>query len=190
MLRNTLMLISIALGTTACVAPPPHQRVVYRETTRTYSDAPPATYNEAPPARTYSDAPPPRTYSEAPPPREREYADSCSHCGTVREVARVEVRQGNTGGGAVLGAIIGGLVGNQFGGGSGKAAATAVGVVGGAAVGNSIEENNARAGSGNAWRFRVALDDGHWATVTQYQNPGVHPGDRVQIRGDHIEFLR
>jgi len=187
MLRNTLMLIAVALGTTACVAPPPHQRVVYRETARTYSDAPPpSNYNE--PARTYGEAPPARTYSEAPP--AREYSDSCQHCGTVREVARVEVRQGNTGGGAVLGAIIGGLVGNQFGGGSGKAAATAVGVVGGAAVGNSIEENNARAGSGNAWRFRVALDDGHWATVTQYQNPGVHPGDRVQIRGDHIEFLR
>jgi len=189
MLRNSLMLIAVALGTSACVAPPPHQHVVYRETARTYSDAPSTgSYNDAPPPRTYSEAPPPRTYSDAPPPRE--YSDSCQHCGTVREVARVEVRQGNTGGGAVLGAIIGGLVGNQFGGGSGKAAATAVGVVGGAAVGNSIEENNARAGSGNAWRFRVALDDGHWATVTQYQNPGVHPGDRVQIRGDHIEFLR
>ena len=194
MLRNISLMIAIAMGTTACVAPPPHQHVVYRETTRSYSDAPPPnTYHEAPPPSGFSDAPPPppaRTYSEAPPPRERDYANSCAHCGTVREVERVEIRQGTTGGGAVLGAIIGGLVGNQFGGGSGKAAATAVGVVGGAAVGNSIEENNARAGSGNAWRFRVALDDGHWATVTQYQNPGVHPGDRVQIRGDHIEFLR
>lgn len=114
----------------------------------------------------------------------------CHTCGTIRDVARVELRQGTTGGGAVLGAIIGGLIGNQFGGGSGKAAATAVGVVGGAAVGNAVEEDNARAASGMAWRYRVELDDGRMATVTQYDNPGFHPGNRVVIRGDHIEALR
>jgi outer membrane lipoprotein SlyB len=113
----------------------------------------------------------------------------CQTCGTVRDVARVQIQQGTTGGGAVLGAIIGGLIGNQFGGGSGKAAATAVGVVGGAAVGNSVEASNAQAASGSAWRFRVQLDDGRMATVTQYDNPGFRPGNRVVIRGDHIEAL-
>jgi uncharacterized protein YcfJ len=49
------------------------------------------------------------------------------------------VQQPNSGGGAVLGAIVGGLVGNQFGHGSGRAAATGLGVVGGAALGNNIE---------------------------------------------------
>lgn len=44
-----------------------------------------------------------------------------------------------TGGGAVLGAIVGGAVGNSIGKGSGRAAATAIGVLGGAAVGNQIE---------------------------------------------------
>jgi len=114
----------------------------------------------------------------------------CQTCGTIREIARVEIRQGNSGGGAVLGAIIGGLVGNQFGAGSGKAAMTAAGVVGGAVAGNAIEENNAYAASGTAWRYRVQLDDGQMATVTQYDNPGFRPGNRVIIRGDHIEALR
>ena len=136
----------------------------------------------------------------APPPRERvvyhESSDQnysgryCHRCGTVRDIDQVELRQRSSGGGAVLGAIIGGVIGNQFGRGSGRAAATAVGVVGGAAIGDSVERDNARAASGYAWRFRVELDDGRWATVTQYDNPGFHPGDRVFVRGDHLETLR
>jgi outer membrane lipoprotein SlyB len=134
----------------------------------------------------------------APPPRERvvyhEGVDdrnygghNCHLCGTVRDIDQVEIRHGNSGGGAVLGAIIGGLIGNQFGKGSGRAAATAAGVVGGAAVGNAAEEDNARRASGYAWRFRVELDDGRWATVTQYENGGFRPGDRVIVRHDHLE---
>lgn len=44
-----------------------------------------------------------------------------------------------TGAGAVIGAIAGGAVGNSIGKGSGRAAATAIGVLGGAVVGNQIE---------------------------------------------------
>lgn len=171
MLRK-LALISLSLvmtaGLTACVAPPPRQRVVYHESDRTYSDRG----------------------------SDREYSDQgysghyCRFCGTVRDVDQVEIRQGTSGGGALLGAIIGGAIGNQFGRGSGRAAATAAGVIGGAAVGNSVEENDARRGSGYAWRFRVELDDGQWATVTQYDNPGFHPGDRVMVRRDHLEYAR
>jgi outer membrane lipoprotein SlyB len=111
-------------------------------------------------------------------------------CGTVRDIDQVEIRHGNSGGGAVLGAIIGGLIGNQFGRGSGRAAATAAGVIAGSAVGNAAEEDDARRASGYAWRFRVQLDDGRWATVTQFENGEFRPGDRVYIRGDHIEPLR
>lgn len=46
-----------------------------------------------------------------------------------------------TGGGAVLGAIAGGAAGNAIGGGSGRAAATAIGLIGGALLGNQIEGN-------------------------------------------------
>ena len=49
--------------------------------------------------------------------------------------------QQTTGGGAVLGAVAGGAVGNAIGGGSGRAAATALGVIGGALLGNQIEGN-------------------------------------------------
>jgi outer membrane lipoprotein SlyB len=169
MLRTTkfiALLAATTVGLSACVPPPPRHRVVYRESDRTYD-------------RRVDDR---DRYDDA------RYDDrECRFCGTVRDIERVEVRPGNSGGGAVLGAIIGGLIGNQFGHGSGRAAATAAGVVGGAAVGNSVEENNGRAYSGSAWRFHVELDDGHWARVTQADNPGFHPGDRVVIRGDHLE---
>ena len=163
MLRNlgfVLFLLAMTVGLSACVPPPPREHVVYHE--------------------------------GAPPPSENYSGNGryCHSCGTVRAIDQVQVRQGNSGGGAVLGAIIGGVIGNQFGHGSGRAAATAAGVVGGAVVGNSVEENNARAASGYAWRFRVELDDGRWATVTQYENPGFHPGDRVEVRGEHLEYAR
>ncbi len=44
-----------------------------------------------------------------------------------------------SGAGAVLGAIAGGAAGNAIGGGTGRAAATAIGLIGGAVLGNSIE---------------------------------------------------
>ena len=46
-----------------------------------------------------------------------------------------------TGGGGVLGAIAGGAAGNAIGNGSGRAAATAIGLIGGALLGNYIEGN-------------------------------------------------
>lgn len=49
------------------------------------------------------------------------------------------VQQPSSGGGALVGAIVGGLLGNTIGHGMGRAAATGVGVVAGAAVGDSIE---------------------------------------------------
>ena len=185
------LLVASTVGLTACVPPPPRQTVVYHESSdQRYAprsdEAYPPSNQAYPPANAYP-AP-----NQAYPPRSDEgYSSSrCQTCGTIRDVARVDIQHGTTGGGAVLGAIIGGLVGNQFGGGSGKAAATAVGVVGGAAAGNAIEADNARHASGSAWRYRVQLDDGRMAMVTQYDNPGFHPGNRVVIRGDHIEALR
>ncbi|MGE5167353.1 MAG: glycine zipper 2TM domain-containing protein, partial [Deltaproteobacteria bacterium] len=86
-------------------------------------------------------------------------------------------------------AIIGGLIGNQFGRGGGRAAATAAGVVGGAVAGNAIEQNDANLRSGYGWRFSVELDDRRWARVTQYDNPGFHPGDRVMVNGQRLEFM-
>ncbi len=53
--------------------------------------------------------------------------------------AQQTVQSQRSGGGAVLGAIAGGAVGNQIGSGSGRALATAIGLIGGAVLGNNIE---------------------------------------------------
>lgn len=55
------------------------------------------------------------------------------------------MQQPSSGGGAVVGAIVGGLLGNTIGHGMGRAAATGVGVIAGAAVGDSIEGRNSYA---------------------------------------------
>ena len=63
--------------------------------------------------------------------------------GVPRQVCtteQVEVQTPNSGAGAALGAIAGGALGNASGGhGAGRAAATVIGVIGGAMVGNRIE---------------------------------------------------
>lgn len=51
----------------------------------------------------------------------------------------VAVQNPTTGAGALMGAIAGGAIGNQIGGGSGRALATMAGVVGGAIMGDKIE---------------------------------------------------
>jgi len=52
------------------------------------------------------------------------------------------MQQPSSGGGALIGAIVGGLIGNTMGHGMGRAAATGVGMVAGAAVGDSVEGRN------------------------------------------------
>ena len=49
------------------------------------------------------------------------------------------VQQPSTGAGALIGGIAGGALGNQIGHGSGRAAATALGLIGGALLGNTVE---------------------------------------------------
>jgi uncharacterized protein YcfJ len=51
----------------------------------------------------------------------------------------VAVQGQKSGAGAVMGAIAGGVIGNQIGNGSGRAAATGLGVIGGAILGDRIE---------------------------------------------------
>lgn len=51
----------------------------------------------------------------------------------------VAVQQQKSGAGALIGAIAGGAMGNAIGGGSGKAAATMIGLMGGAILGDQIE---------------------------------------------------
>jgi uncharacterized protein YcfJ len=53
---------------------------------------------------------------------------------------QVAVQQPKSGAGAAIGAIAGGAMGNAIGNGAGKAAATMIGIVGGAVVGDRVEE--------------------------------------------------
>ncbi len=55
----------------------------------------------------------------------------------------VAVAQPRTGAGAAIGALAGGALGNAVGGGAGRAAATLIGVIGGAVLGDQIEGNGA-----------------------------------------------
>ncbi|MEO8121493.1 MAG: hypothetical protein ABI606_19470 [Rhodoferax sp.] len=58
---------------------------------------------------------------------------------TVCSTEQVLVQQPRSGAGAVMGAIAGGAVGNAIGGGGGRAAATALGIFGGAILGDRVE---------------------------------------------------
>lgn len=116
----------------------------------------------------------------------------CSRCGVIRDIDRVYIdERRSSGGGAVLGAIIGGVLGSTIGKGDGRTAATVGGAVAGGFAGNAIERNSdGRGGGREAWQFHVRLDDGRWATVTQWDNDNLRPGDRVMIRDDRLMRLR
>ena len=119
-----------------------------------------------------------------------------------------------TGAGAVIGAIAGGAVGNTIGKGSGRAAATAIGVLGGAVVGNQIEGNGqpqyqnvqrcttetyydqrvigydvTYEYAGRSYTTRTQSDPGQWIPITvQPAVPGMSgytpPGYAAQNAGD------
>lgn len=104
-----------------------------------------------------------------------------------------------TGAGAVIGAIAGGAAGNTIGRGSGRAAATAIGVLGGAVVGNQIEGgqpqyqtvqrcntetwyDNRTVGydvvyeyAGRQYTTRTQTDPGRWIAVNVQPAPGYVP---------------
>ncbi|MFK8013663.1 MAG: glycine zipper 2TM domain-containing protein [Marinicellaceae bacterium] len=93
-------------------------------------------------------------------------------------------------GGAVLGGIIGGLIGNRFGKGSGRDAATAAGILTGAAIGSN-SKNRGRYHSGRQCYtetqyydeqrvagYDVSYDYNGRIYQTRMQN---HPGSRVKV---------
>ena len=100
----------------------------------------------------------------------------------------IEVLQGRaqtSGAGAVIGAVVGGVLGNQVGKGSGRAAATGVGILGGAVAGNAIEgRNNGQDVQG--YRLSVQLDQGGYR-VYDVPSPGdLRIGDRVRLYNGQI----
>ncbi|MFO1507397.1 MAG: glycine zipper 2TM domain-containing protein [Lysobacterales bacterium] len=113
----------------------------------------------------------------------------CSRCGVVDDIRQVYVRNNaTTGGGAVIGAIIGGVLGSTIGKGDGRTAATVAGAVAGGFAGNAVERNS-NGGDRPAWQFRLRMDNGRHAVVTQWNNPGLRVGDHVMIRRDDTLIL-
>lgn len=104
--------------------------------------------------------------------------------GNVSNIEIVPVANRTSGGGAILGAVIGGVLGNQVGGGSGRTAATAVGVIGGAVIGNQVEQRNKR--DGEIYRVSVRLDTGRIAQFDFQQINDLRVGDRIKVQDGQL----
>ncbi len=95
--------------------------------------APSYDYRRRPNERLYEA---PVTYSRA------VYGQPSQRCWVDREQVNEPIRGDANVGGAILGGILGGVLGHQVGGGRGRDVATAVGVLGGGAVGANVGRNN------------------------------------------------
>ena len=111
-------------------------------------------------------------------------ARGCEQCGVVDDIEQVYVQQGSSPLGAVIGAVAGGLLGNTIGKGDGRSAATVGGAVVGGVVGNQVGKRNGA--DDVAFKVKIRLDDGRWATVTQREDPQLRRGDYVEVRGDRV----
>jgi len=104
-------------------------------------------------------------------------------------VTNVEYLRGNASSsgvaGTVVGGAVGGLAGHQVGGGRGRTAATIVGAVGGALIGNAIERNMAGNGR-DVYRVTVQLDNGAVRSFDYAQAPNVQIGDSVRVDGNQL----
>lgn len=107
-------------------------------------------------------------------------SQSNSSYGAIESIQVVRRDNNTSGTGAIVGGLVGGLLGNQVGGGSGKTAATAVGVVGGALVGNNMEKNQSAQAS-DMYQVRVRLDNGDNLTVVQDSVSDLRIGNRVRV---------
>jgi outer membrane lipoprotein SlyB len=107
-------------------------------------------------------------------------------------IADIEVIQSQSagapasGGGAMLGSVIGSLLGYQIGDGGGRIAAQALGMVGGALLGNSIEANSNAPRVYQTYRVAIQTDNGGYR-VFDVPSPGdLRVGDRVVINNGQI----
>ncbi|MFJ7566844.1 glycine zipper 2TM domain-containing protein [Herminiimonas sp. NPDC097707] len=106
--------------------------------------------------------------------------------GVVDSIQIVQQSTGNNGigAGAVVGGVVGGVLGNQIGNGSGRTAATAVGVVGGALVGNQIQRNNQQVR--DAYQVGIRLDNGAYQTMLLDSVGDLRVGNRVRIENNRL----
>ena len=116
-----------------------------------------------------------------PAPRDERVARYCTNCATIEAINVVQGNGEASALGTLGGAAVGGLVGNQVGSGSGRTAATAVGAVAGALAGRSIERN---ARSGDRFEVVVRYDNGATQNISYDNDPGFRVGDQVKVNGN------
>jgi outer membrane lipoprotein SlyB len=164
---TALTLGALALGLVGCA---PYPRYASH----------PQSYPQSYPSPAYGQQP---AYPAARDPQGREYG----YLSNI-EMLRAPAQARTSGGGALLGAVVGGLLGNQIGGGSGRAAATAVGVFGGAIAGNAIE-GQGQYGRESLYRLTITLDNGG-VRAYDVPSPGdLRPGERVRVYQGQISRL-
>lgn len=100
------------------------------------------------------------------------------------QVVQQTTNNNGIGAGAVVGGVVGGVLGNQIGNGSGRTAATAVGVVGGALVGNQIQRNNQQVR--DVYQVGIRLDNGAYQTMTLDSVNDLRVGNRVRIENGRL----
>lgn len=127
--------------------------------------------------------------SSSPPRNERHFdrsgaVSSATQYGNVSHIDIVSESARTSGGGAVLGAVLGAVIGNQVGSGSGRTAATGVGLVGGAVIGNSIERRNKR--DGEVYRVSVRLDNGRTSQFDYDRIDDLRVGDRIKVEDGQL----
>lgn len=107
----------------------------------------------------------------------------CQTCGIVRSITEIRQQGTSTGAGAVVGAIVGGVAGNQVGGGSGQDIATAAGAIGGALLGNNIEQNR---NSTAYYEVLVEMESGRQEVINLQNASGISTGSSVYVQGGNI----
>jgi len=113
----------------------------------------------------------------------RRSEEVCNSCGYISAIDHVQQDGRGTGVGAVIGALVGGIAGHQVGGGTGKQVATVAGVIGGAVVGNNIEENR---NDDSYYEVTIDMDRGGQKTLSVNDAGGLQVGSRVSVFGTTI----
>ncbi|MEX0963955.1 MAG: glycine zipper 2TM domain-containing protein [Pseudohongiellaceae bacterium] len=129
---------------------------------------------------------PPQAASGSPSePGSNAFYELCSSCGVVLSITPVTEQGSSTGAGAVIGAVVGGVAGNQVGGGSGNDIATAAGVIGGAFLGNNIEQNR----NATTWYdIVIEMEEGGRQSIAVQDPQNLSPGASVNVHGNNISL--
>lgn len=108
----------------------------------------------------------------------------CPNCGVITSIREVDENSDEANAaGLIIGGLVGGGLGNQVGGGRGKDAATILGLIGGAAIGNEIAKNQNKR---HIWLIAVSLDNGTTQTFKNTTPPQAAQGQRVRVENNQL----